>query len=39
MDYFEDLFYDNEKFKLKYADRKIKWSLIGVYVLDYTEFN
>ena len=39
MDYFEDLFYDNEQFKAKYADREIKWSLLGVYILDYTEFN
>ncbi len=39
MDYFEDLFYDNDKFKTKYSERKIKWSLLGVYILDYTEFS
>jgi hypothetical protein len=30
---------DNDKFKAKYADQKFKWSLLGVYVLDYTEFS
>ena len=37
-DYFDQLFMDNEEFKTKYKDQKIKWSLLGVYVLDYTEF-
>lgn len=36
--HFESLFMDNDKFKAKYADQKFKWSLLGVYVLDYTEF-
>lgn len=36
--HFESLFMDNDKFKAKYADKKFKWSLLGVYVLDYTEF-
>lgn len=36
--HFNDLFMDNDKFKAKYADHKFKWSLLGVYVLDYTEF-
>ncbi|MFK7812364.1 MAG: hypothetical protein AB8B59_07700, partial [Maribacter sp.] len=36
--HFESLFMDNDKFKAKYADHKFKWSLLGVYVLDYTEF-
>ncbi|MFS4456088.1 hypothetical protein [Maribacter sp. 2304DJ31-5] len=38
-DYFASLFMDNNKFKAKYADHKFKWSLLGVYVLDYTEFS
>lgn len=38
-DYFEMLFLDNEKFKKEYADKKIKWSLLGVYILDYTRFS
>ncbi|WP_430906305.1 hypothetical protein [Maribacter sp. 2-571] len=38
-EHFESLFMDNEKFKAKYADHKFKWSLLGVYVLDYTEFS
>ncbi len=38
-DFFEELFMDNDKFKAKYADKKIKWSLLGVYILDYTEFS
>ena len=37
-EHFERLFMDNEQFKAKYTDQKIKWSLLGVYVLDYTEF-
>jgi hypothetical protein len=37
-DHFASLFMDNEKFKAKYADKKFKWSLLGVYILDYTEF-
>ncbi|MFS4467154.1 hypothetical protein [Maribacter sp. 2210JD10-5] len=37
-EYFVSLFMDNDKFKAKYADKKFKWSLFGVYVLDYTEF-
>ena len=36
--HFASLFMDNDKFKAKYADHKFKWSLLGVYVLDYTEF-
>lgn len=36
--HFNDLFMDNDKFKAKYADHKFKWSLLGVYILDYTEF-
>jgi len=36
--HFERLFMDNEQFKARYADQNIKWSLLGVYVLDYTEF-
>ncbi len=37
-EHFESLFMDNEQFKAKYADHKFKWSLLGVYVLDYSEF-
>lgn len=37
-DHFERLFMDNDAFKNKYSDQKIKWSLLGVYILDYTEF-
>ena len=37
-EHFDSLFMDNEKFKAKYAGKKFKWSLLGVYVLDYTEF-
>lgn len=37
-DYWEMLFMDNDKFKEKYGDGKYKWSLLGVYILDYTEF-
>ncbi len=37
-EHFESLFMDNDKFKAKYADHKFKWSLLGVYILDYTEF-
>lgn len=36
--HFNDLFMDNDKFKAKYAHHKFKWSLLGVYILDYTEF-
>lgn len=36
--HFASLFMDNDKFKAKYADQKFKWSLLGVYILDYTEF-
>ena len=36
--HFHTLFMDNDKFKAKYADQEFKWSLLGVYVLDYTEF-
>ncbi|SHJ21207.1 hypothetical protein [Pseudozobellia thermophila] len=38
-EHFERLFMDNEAFRAKYADHKYKWSLLGVYVLDYTEFS
>ena len=38
-EHFASLFMDNDKFKAKYADHKFKWSLLGVYVLDYTEFS
>lgn len=37
-EHFNSLFMDNDKFKAKYADKKFKWSLLGVYILDYTEF-
>ncbi|WP_051254375.1 F0F1 ATP synthase subunit delta [Arenibacter latericius] len=37
-DHFESLFMDNDKFKAKYADHRFKWRLLGVYILDYTEF-
>lgn len=37
-EHFASLFMDNDKFKAKYADHKFKWSLLGVYILDYTEF-
>ncbi len=37
-EHFESLFMDNDQFKAKYADHKFKWSLLGVYVLDYSEF-
>lgn len=36
---FESLFFDNEKFKKEYEGKKIKWSLLGVYILDYTRFS
>ena len=38
-EHFDRLFNDNAQFKAKYTDQKIKWSLLGVYVLDYTEFS
>lgn len=37
-EHFDALFMDNDKFKAKYADHKFKWSLLGVYILDNTEF-
>ncbi|NHF57978.1 hypothetical protein FK220_001410 [Flavobacteriaceae bacterium TP-CH-4] len=37
-EHYDRLFMDNEQFKAKYAVHKYKWSLLGVYVLDYTEF-
>ncbi|MBT2162220.1 hypothetical protein [Zobellia barbeyronii] len=37
-EHFESLFMDNDKFKAKYGGEKFKWSLLGVYILDYTEF-
>lgn len=37
-EHFDSLFMDNEKFKAKYGNQKFKWSLLGVYILDYTEF-
>ncbi len=38
-DFMAELFFDNEEFVAKYPERKMKWSLLGVYILDYTEFS
>lgn len=38
-EYFDMLFMDNEEFKKEYTDKKIKWSLLGVYIFDYTNFS
>ncbi|MBC6998178.1 hypothetical protein [Cytophaga sp. FL35] len=37
-EHFDRLFMDSEEFKSKYEGEKFKWSLLGVYILDYTEF-
>ena len=37
-EHYDRLFMDNDQFKAKYADGEYKWSLLGVYILDYTEF-
>ena len=38
-EYFYGLFNDNAQFKAKYADQKIKWSLLSVCELDYNGFS